>query len=95
MRLAANQALDRLWHTREIDRLVAEILEETDFTRRWCLLDIVLEGGYPGLTGAHLQPWIVQLFKHLPLAMRQYANDRLEEKRQELANGLQRRKRSE
>ncbi len=95
VRVAANQALDRIWHAREIDRLVEEIGIETDTTRRWCLLETALEGGHPGLAGPYSQqPWVARLFEHLPLAMRQRAVDRLEKRRKKLHDDLKKRERS-
>ncbi len=94
VRVAANQALNRVWHAREIDRLVEEIISEPDTTRRWCLLDVALEGGHPGLAGPYReQPWVARLFEHLPLAMRLRIVDRLEKRRKKLRDDLKKRER--
>ncbi len=95
VRWAANQALDRLWNARELDRLVDGILTEEDATRRWCLLDVLLEGGHPGLAGPfRRQPWVARLFDDLPLEMRQRVVDLLEKRRKDLRDELKKRKRS-
>jgi hypothetical protein len=95
VRVAANQALDRIWHAREIERLVEEIITEDDSTRRWRLLDVALEGGHPGLSGPYSrQAWVALLFEHLPLAMRQRAVDRLEKRRKKVHQDLKKRMRS-
>ncbi len=95
VRVAANQALDRIWHAREIDRLVEAIVAEPDNTRRWCLLEVTLEGGHPGLAGPYRQqPWVARLFEHLPLAMRQRIVERLEQRRKKLRDDLKKRTRS-
>ncbi len=91
VRNAANQALDRLWHAREIDRLVDAFLAEADATRRLCLLDIVLEGGHPGLW--QRQPWVAKLWEHFPLAILQRAAKRLVKRRKEVRDELKKRKR--
>lgn len=96
VRLAANQAMDRLWHAREHDRLVEAILAESERARRWCLLDVALEGGHPGLTGDYRdQPWVAKLFEQLPLAMRQRAVERLKKRRKDLRDELKKQKRAE
>ena len=94
VRIAANRALNHLWHAREIEFLIDEILAETDSTRQWCLLEIVLEGAHPGLTANRRQPWMDRLFRHLPLAMWQFAADRFKARRDKLKNELKRRERS-
>ncbi len=94
VRTAANRTLDRIWHAREIDRLVDEIVAEADTTRRWCLLSVALDGGLPGLTGPYRQqPWAARLFDNLPLAMRQRVFDRLEKRRKELRGKMKKRDR--
>ncbi|HEX4964747.1 MAG TPA: hypothetical protein VF173_28300 [Thermoanaerobaculia bacterium] len=91
VRNAANQALDRLWQTREVDYIVDVVLGEPDATRRLCLLDIALEAGHPGLW--QRQPWVARLWAHLPLAMRQRAAERLKKRRKEVRDELKKRKR--
>jgi len=93
VRTAANEALDRIWHTREVELLVETILAETDATRRWCLLDVVLAAGYPGLWCG--QPWVAKLLEGspLPLAMRQRVRARLAERRKEVRDEIEKRTR--
>jgi hypothetical protein len=91
VRNAANQALDRLWRTREADRFVDELLTEVNTTRRWCLLDVVLETGYPGLW--HRQPWIERVWEEISPGMRWRARRRLTGRRKQLRDKLQKRKR--
>jgi hypothetical protein len=92
VRNAANTALDRLWHAREVDRLVDTLLAESDRTRRWCLLDVALGAGYPGLQ--RQQPWVTKLFQgSLPLIMRQRITARLEERTKEVRSETAKRER--
>jgi hypothetical protein len=91
VRNAANQTLNRLWHAREIDRLVDALLAEAHPTRRWCLLDIVVEAAHPGLW--QRQTWVARLWGQLPLAMRQRAAEGLKKRRKEVRDELKKRKR--
>jgi hypothetical protein len=90
VRNAANQALDRLWHTREIDRLVDALLAAPNTTQGWCLLDIIVEAAHPGLW--RRQPWVGKL-RELPLAMLQRVDEQLEKRRKEVRDELKKRKR--
>ncbi len=93
VRNAANRALDRLWQARETDGVVDALLEESDPARRWRLLELALEGGYPGLR--HSQPWITKLHENLTLAKRYRISDRLEKRRRDLRQELKKRRRGE
>jgi hypothetical protein len=92
VRNAANAALDRLWHAREVDRLVDALLAESDMTRRWCLLNVALGAGYPGLR--RRQPWVMKLFEgSLPLIMRQRISSRLAKRSKEVRSAIEKRER--
>lgn len=89
VRNAANQGLNRLWYARELGLLVEALVQESSMSRRWCLLDIMLEDGHPGLW--RRQAWVTKLWPHLPLPMRQRAADRLGKRRKEVREKLKKR----
>ncbi|NJL26497.1 MAG: hypothetical protein HC897_00800 [Thermoanaerobaculia bacterium] len=93
VRNAANVALNRLWHAREIERIVDALLIEPEAARRWCLLDIALEDGHPGLW--ERPSWVARLYATLPLAMRQRLGEELEKRRKSVRDELKKRTRAE
>jgi hypothetical protein len=93
VRNAANRALDRLWQAHETDGVVGALVAESDPARSWRLLELALEGGYPGLRDS--PPWVTKLHENLTVAMRYRVSERLERRRTGLLQKLEKRRRGE
>jgi len=88
---AAREALGLLQLSQETERLVNAIRAEQDASRRWVLLDSLVDVGDPGDKHRPWPYWARQVGENLPYLMQVYVADKLEKRRKEVAEEAEKR----
>lgn len=90
---AAREALHLLQVADEADALVEAVLAEHNVSRRWILLDSLLALADPGDIHRPWPKWAREIAENLPYLMRVYSDDKLKDRRKEVAREAEKRDR--